>query len=493
MELNPLSCALVALLLVLVAFLFRRDRATYSKLPPGPPPAFLVGNMLQLDRKAPFKSLVKLSERYGPVLTVYLGRKRCVVLVGYKAVQEALVDHSESFCGREPIPFFNRINRGYGLGISNGERWRQLRQFTVTTLRDFNMGKNKLETWIHEEARHLIEELEYTKGSPSDPTLLLNLSVSNVICSLVFGSRFDYQDQRFLRLLQLLKEMVHGMRGPWVQLYNTFPTIMDLLPGPHKNVFASAQQLADFMEDSVKEHKQTLRSTRPRDFIDCFLLRQEQEKNNSDSEFNSHNLIYTILGLFIAGTETTSTTLRYILMLLIKYPQVQERIQQEIKAVIGAQRRPALEDRTAMPFTDAVIHESQRLLDTVPMNLPHMATQDIFFRGYTIPKGTMVIPLLHSVLQDQEHWVSPDAFNPHHFLDEQGRFKRHPAFMAFSAGKRVCAGENLARAELFIFLVSLLQRFSFSCPLGPASICITPERSAFASVPQSYQLIATPR
>ncbi|MBN3306332.1 CP2G1 protein, partial [Amia calva] len=428
---------------------------------------------------------LQLSERYGPVLTVYLGRKRCVVLVGYKAVQEALVDHSESFGGREPIPFFNRINRGYGLGISNGERWRQLRQFTVTTLRDFNMGKNKLETWIHEEARHLIEELEYTKGSPSDPTLLLNLSVSNVICSLVFGSRFDYQDQRFLRLLQLLKEMVHGMRGPWVQVRR----------GSRQSKSTHvAQQLADFMEDSVKEHKQTLRSTRPRDFIDCFLLRQEQEKNNSDSEFNSHNLIYTILGLFIAGTETTSTTLRYILMLLIKYPQVQGEDGKKYTRQVDMQPRGhSLEDRTAMPFTDAVIHESQRLLDTVPMNLPHMATQDIFFRGYTIPKGTMVIPLLHSVLQDQEHWVSPDAFNPHHFLDEQGRFKRHPAFMAFSAGKRVCAGENLARAELFIFLVSLLQRFSFSCPLGPASICITPERSAFASVPQSYQLIATPR
>ncbi|KAJ8009995.1 hypothetical protein DPEC_G00069950 [Dallia pectoralis] len=486
------SVILGGLLLVLLWVLTQR-RQRHVCLPPGPCALPLLGNVLQMDKQAPFKSLVKWSDVYGPVMTLYFGRQRTVVLVGYDAVKEALVDQAVDFTGRAPIPLLVRATRGYGLAISNGERWQQLRRFTLTTLRDFGMGRKRMDEWIQEESQHLIDSVRSTKAMPFDPQPFLSRTVSNVICSLVFGQRFSYEDDNFRHLLTILSSLLRFGSTPWGQLYNIFPWLMERLPGQQHVLFNKVDEVREFIRKKIHEHQETIDPGNPRDYIDCFLTRLNQEKELSSSEFIYDNLVSTVLNLFLAGTETTSTTLRYALMVLIKYPNIQEHMQQEIDTVIGRQRIPQMEDRKSLPFTDAVIHEVQRFLDIVPFNLPHYATTNISFRGYTIPEGTVIIPLLHSVLRDQAHWATPTTFNPGHFLDENGNFQKNPAFFVFSAGKRACVGESLARMEIFLFLVSLLQRFSISCPGGPETINLSPEFSSFGNLPRSYQLIATPR
>ncbi|XP_064876975.1 cytochrome P450 2K1-like isoform X1 [Oncorhynchus nerka] len=94
-----------------------------------------------------------------------------------------------------------------------------------------------------------------------------------------------------------------------------------------------------------------------------------------------------------------------------------------------------VEHRKNLPYTDAVIHETQRLANIVPMSIPHTTSRDITFQGYFIKKGTDVLPLLTSVLRDESEWKSPHTFNPDHFLDEEGRFVIKDAFMPFSADR----------------------------------------------------------
>ncbi|KAK2881632.1 hypothetical protein QQF64_008056 [Cirrhinus molitorella] len=470
-----------------------KKKASGLALPPGPLALPLIGNLLVIDKRAPFKSFMQWSKTYGSVMTVYLGPQRVVVLVGYDAVKEALVDQAEDFASRASIPFANRVVKGYGLVISNGDRWRQLRRFTLTTLRDFGMGRKRMEQWIQEESRHLLKSFEETKSTPVDPIFFLSRAVSNVICSLVFGQRFDYEDKNFLHLLQVLSKVLRFGSSPWGQLYNIFPRLMEHLSWSHHAVLKEIDQILTFIMNKVKEHEQNLDFHDPKDFIDCFLIRLIQEKDNPDTEFHKNNLMATALNLFTAGTETTSTTLRYALMLLIKYPHVQEQMQREIDRVIGPNRVPTMDDRKSLPYTDAVIHEVQRFLDIVPLNVPHYAMKDITFRDYVIPKDTVIIPMLHSVLRDERQWETPWTFNPEHFLDASGNFKKNPAFMPFSAGKRSCVGESLARMELFLFIVSLLQKFSFSSPEGPNGLDPSPEFSSFAIMPRLYQLVALPR
>uniref|UniRef100_A0A671WVS3 Cytochrome P450, family 2, subfamily Y, polypeptide 3 n=1 Tax=Sparus aurata TaxID=8175 RepID=A0A671WVS3_SPAAU len=484
-----MSAGLLVVLLWLLILKSRRQMC----LPPGPSGLPVIGNLLQLDKRAPFKTLLKLSESYGPVMTLNLGRQRIVVLVGYDAVKEALVEQADDFTGRGPLPFIMRATRGYGLGISNGERWRQLRRFTLTTLRDFGMGRKGMEAWIQEESKHLAARINSTKAKPFDPSYFLSGTVSNVICCLVFGQRFSYDDDHFLHLLEIISETLKFGSSPWGQLYNIFPRLMEWLPGRHHKAFGRIEELREFTMKKIQEHQDTLDPSSPRDYIDCFLTRLSQEKDLPTSEFHLDNLVSTVMNLFLAGTETASSTIRFGLNVLIRYPKIQETMQQEIETVIGQERSPCMEDRKSLPFTDAVVHEVQRLMDIAPMNVPRYSLKDISFRGYTIPKNTVIIPLLHSVLKEEKLWATPWSFNPQHFLDQNGNFKKNPAFLPFSAGKRACVGESLARMEIFLFMVSLLQRFTFSCPEGPDSVDLTPEYSSFANVPRRYKIIATPR
>ncbi|XP_041862618.1 cytochrome P450 2D20-like [Melanotaenia boesemani] len=120
---------------------------------------------------------------------------------------------------------------------------------------------------------------------------------------------------------------------------------------------------------------------------------------------------------------------------MMYYPDIQERVQAEIDAVIGSSRQVSMSDRENMPYTDAVVHEIQRMANITPLNLFHMTNKDTILDKYTIPKGTMILPTLDSVLHDETMWETPNTFNLQHFLDQDGKFRRREAFLPFSAGK----------------------------------------------------------
>ncbi|XP_064149558.1 cytochrome P450 2A13-like [Loxodonta africana] len=200
----------------------------------------------------------------------------------------------------------------------------------------------------------------------------------------------------------------------------------------------------------------------------------------------------TTLALFFAGTETISTTLRWGFLLLMKHPDVQTKVHEEIDQVIGKSRQPKFEDRAKMPYTEAVIHEIQRFTDMFPMGLPHRVTKDTKFRDFFIPKGTEAFPMLGSVLRDTKFFSNPQDFNPQHFLDERGQFKKNDAFLPFSIGKRYCFGEGLARMELFVFLTTILQNFHFKSPQLPKDIDMSPKHVGFATIPRTYTMSFLP-
>ncbi|XP_006880276.1 PREDICTED: cytochrome P450 2C18-like [Elephantulus edwardii] len=329
-------------------------------------------------------------------------------------------------------------------------------------------------------------------SSPCDPTFILVCAPCNVICSVVFHHHFDYKDQDLLNLIGKLDENASLLSSPWIQVCNAFPVILDYFPGSHKKVLENVKYMEAFFLEKVKEHQDTLDINNPRDFIDCFLIKMEQEKHNKQTEFTTENLLITTTDLFGAGTETTSTTLRYGLLLLLKHPEVRDKVQKEIHQVIGSHRDPCMQDRANMPYTDAVVHEIQRYIDLLPTNMLHSVTRDVNFRNYHIPKGTAILTSLTSVLHSEKEFPNPKTFDPGHFLDKSGNFRKSDYFMAFSAGKRSCLGEGLARMELFLFLTSILQNFTLKPLVDPKDIDVTAVNNGFISVPPPYQLCFIP-
>ncbi|XP_060638766.2 cytochrome P450 2C20-like [Anolis sagrei] len=483
---------LVVFLVLLVAW--RKVEAKRKNWPPGPTPLPVIGNLLQLKPTNMAEQFKKMSKKYGSVFMVYFGSDPMVIVYGYEVVRKVLLDNGEEFLNRGSFPSADKTNKGLGIIMSNGERWVQLRRFSLMTLRNFGMGKKSIEERIQDEAEHMMEELRATRGQAYNPQHLFNCVTANVISHILLGERFDYHDEEYL---QTLKQLIDGTRlesSVSGQLYNFFPRIMDYLPGEHQNLFKNLYGVQAFIARKVEEREKTSDHTDvPQNFVDAFLLKMEQEKDNPNTEFTKENLMMTIYDLFIAGTETSSTTMRYFFMTLVEHPEVQAKIHDEIDRVIGRERIPTMKDRLDMPFTEAAIHEGQRFLDLVPLGIFRVTKRDIELEGFTIPKGATVCTILSSSLRDPKQFADPYQFNPEHFLDKDGHFKKNEADMPFSAGKRNCLGEGLARMELFIFITTILQSFCLKHAPGVPKIDLTPEVSGILNVPRQVPFCFSPR
>ncbi|XP_017749576.1 PREDICTED: cytochrome P450 2D17-like [Rhinopithecus bieti] len=456
----------VAIFLLLVDLMHRRQRWA-ARYPPGPLPLPGLGNLLHVDFKnTPYcfhqaSLLTGMDHQLGKAVRV--GRAK----VGPRPKQGVFLAHY-------------------------GPAWREQRRFSVSTLRNLGLGKKSLEQWVTEEAACLCAAFADQAGCPFRPNGLLDKAASNVIASLTCGCRFEYDDPRFLRLLDLAQEGLKEESSFLHQVLNAVPLLLRI-PALAGKVLPSQKAFLTQLDELLTEHRMTWDPAQPpRDLTDAFLAEMEKAKKNPESSFNEENLRLVVADLFSAGMVTTSTTLAWGLLLMVLHPDVQRRVQQEIDDVIGQVQRPEMGDQARMPYTTAVIHEVQRFGDIVPLNVPHMTSRDIEVQGFLIPKGTTLFTNLSSVLKDEAVWEKPFRFHPEHFLDAQGHFVKPEAFLPFSAGRRACLGEPLARMELFLFFTCLLQRFSFSVPPGQPR----PSHShvvGFLVTPSPYELCAVPR
>ncbi|KAI7812060.1 cytochrome P450 [Triplophysa rosa] len=441
------SLTLVWICIVLI-FLFIRIQKP-KNFPPGPQPLPIFGNLLHLNIANPLKDFKRFSEQYGNVYGLFWGSKPAVVLNGFEVIKDALVTKAGDFSGRPQDFMTNHMTENKGVILADyGPGWKEHRRFALMTLRNFGLGKQSMEERILKEISHIVACLEKNAGGIVTPQTLFHNAASNVISLVLFGTRFDYKDEFLTRYVQLSTEISKIVNGPWNMIYDTFPALRNV-PLPFKKAFEVMGEMKNMTLNMINEHKRTRVPGEPRDFIDCYM--DELDKRGNDgSSFDEARLIMYIVDLHFAGTDTTSNTLLTAFLYLMNHPDVQERCQREIDDVLEGKDHASFEDRHNMPYTQAAIHEVQRVANTVPLSVFHCTTKDTQLMGYNIPKGTLVIPNLTSVLNEEGQWKFPREFNPDNFLNDQG--------------PRVCLGKDLARMELFLILVTLLQRFQFVWP-----------------------------
>ncbi|XP_056307278.1 cytochrome P450 2D3-like [Danio aesculapii] len=418
------SSLLVIICILLIFFLIRVKRP--NNFPPGPPPIPIFGNLLQINLANPLKDFERFAEKYGNIFSFYTGSRPAVLLNSFAVIKDALVTKAQDFSGRPQDFMISHATENKGIVLADyGPVLKDHRRFALMTLRNFGLGKHSMEERILGEISHILDYLDY-------PT--------NLICI--------NNNLRFYVL--------------FYQIYDTFP-VLRILPLPFKKAFDNVKIIKSMNQKLIDEHKSTRVPGEPRDFIDCYLDELDKGKN-CVSTFCEDKLLMNIMDLHFAGTDTISNTLLTAFLYLMNHPEVQVKCQQEIDDVLEGKDQASYEDRHNMPYTQAVIHEVQRVSNTVPLSVFHSTTRDTELMGYNIPKGTIIIPNLTSVLKEDGQWKFPHEFNPANFLNEQGQFEKPEAFIPFSAGLRVCLGESLARMELFLVFVTLLRRFQFVWP-----------------------------
>ncbi|XP_070609863.1 cytochrome P450 2J5-like [Erythrolamprus reginae] len=378
-----------------------------------------------------------------------------------------------------------------GIVTSNGHTWKQQRRVANVCLRLLGKGEKRIEHQIEGLAGQLIEMFANTKGQPFDPSLPLINSVFNVVCSLSFGHQFELGDKNFQKLVEATNIIEEKSGGFFHLMFEAVPWLMKRLPGPYQKMLDAAQFILSFARQEVEKHKQHYSQHEPEDFIDYYLLEMEKSKNDSNSTYNEENLLCCLLELFIAGTNTTISSLNWAIVTLANHPEIQEKVHKEIEDVFGPSAPISYRDRKALPYTNAVIHEILRAKYNILIALPRQSTANMKMGNFHIPKGTIIIPDLRSVLLDPEEWETPEEFNPNHFLDTDGNFRFREAFLPFGIGRRICLAENLARLEIFTFLINLLRTFRLQLPEGIKEIDETPIATMVLNV-QPYKICAVP-
>ncbi|XP_066268026.1 cytochrome P450 2B4-like [Branchiostoma lanceolatum] len=489
-----LQSTLVLALVFLVTYWLLGAGSRQKNLPPGPRGLPLLGNLLSFRPSHLLSNLAAWRQQYGDVFCVRIANSLAVVLNGHKAIQDALVKQPEVFSDRPPPSIDSAKDQGVVLS-QYGEDWKVKRRLGLTALRQFGMGKRSLEGKITEEARTLCNVLADTNGTATDTSLLLSNGVSNVICSMSFGERFDYNDMEFQRLMRLMSEMVGGSSGNAGSSISRFIPLVRKLPFFRKGLERRLdinKEIIDLIKAKITEHKETFDPADIRDIIDVYLVEtQQQTLDDADRTITEMGMINTMRDLFIAGAETTATTLKWGLLYLARHLEVQRKVQDEIDREFGASP-PTLSQRGKLPYTEATILEIQRIRPIAPLSVPHTTSTDTVLHGFDIPANTFVIPNLWSAMMDPAVTPDPETFNPDRFLDKDGAHVRPEWFIPFSLGRRQCLGEQLAKMELFIFLATLLQHFTFKLPDGAPA----PSMEGCLGVvlaPKAYQICAVPR
>ncbi|XP_078683598.1 cytochrome P450 2U1-like [Branchiostoma floridae x Branchiostoma belcheri] len=453
-----------------------------QNLPPGPRPWPLIGNLLTLSQDSAHLQYVKWAQQYGAVFIVYYGPFATVVINGMDNIQEALVNMPDIFSDR-PGP-----KRDRGIIFAHyGPVWKEQRKFTMSGLRDFGFGKRSLEGKILEEAEALSRGIIRTDGKPFNISSMLQKAVTNVICSITFGARHDYEDSDFQTFLETI-----DTRFRTSIVINIFSPVLRHLPILGKsaqNYHESTERCMQFVKMKADEHHRDFDSNDIRDFVDIYVKEIKHGQNENFTDAQLHKIIDDLIA---AGTDTTSQSLYWILLYMVIYPDIQERAQQEISRVFGDSASPTTAKRTELPFTEAVITEVMRINPVTPLTVPHCTSSDTTIHGYDIPRGTTVYVNLWSVLRDPSLWEEPDQFKPERFLDNQGQYIKKDAFIPFSIGRRSCLGAQLAKMELFLITAYLLQHFTFKLPEGapPPS---TVGNLGLTNGPRPYELCAIPK
>ncbi|XP_067683803.1 steroid 17-alpha-hydroxylase/17,20 lyase-like isoform X1 [Haliotis asinina] len=492
-QLRPQSVVTKALLFgsVFGVIAYKIFKKRYN-LPPGPKGWPLIGNLLDIRGSQLSRKLRDWSKTYGPVMRIQLGTLPAIVLSRIDVVTEALITRQADFAGR-PHTFAAYTLSGEGKDIaqaSYGPRWKLHRKIASKALRHYLMGDN-LSRKVSQSLKITTNLMRMEQGA-FDPFPYLSLAISNMMTGMLFNKisadlNSEYYRTYVVTLDAFMEEAGEGF------LEDSIPPLR-LCPTPKfRRAVRLNNKILDGIREEIAAHRNTFRKDEIRDFTDALIQAQQEAEERDDSVLMSQiantHMVMTIFDLLAAGIDTSRNTLHWCLLAMALHPDIQNKVQEEVDSVIDPDLNVHVSDRENLPYTDAVVHEVLRMRAVVPIGAPHSTLCDTTVGGYDVPKGTMVI-INHDALHfDPDQWEDVDMFKPERFLDSDGKMGPKPeSWLPFSAGRRVCLGETVAKPEIHLFLAGILRVFTMSLAPGTPTD-FEPQSKMFANCPKKYKLV----
>ncbi|CAL8092448.1 unnamed protein product [Orchesella dallaii] len=501
-EVSPYATGLVVAIVGLFWF-WRRYKAKKRlgglKELPGPRGLPLVGNIFQLG-KFGNAQFCKWTEKYGNIYQVKLGNQSTVVISDPKLTKE-IFSNDAVFTGRFVIPSMQFYDEHPGLGIfsSEGELWETHRRFLLRQLRDFGFGKSAMETLIMEEVQETLQRFMQQVGKPvSQIRQTFRLAVVNSLWTILTSQRFNQDDPKLIKLAfnttQAINDVIES--GSLVLFLPWLRHIIPKLSG-YTKIREIFQENRVLIEDTIDKHKKSFKEEDLNDFIDVYLAEVRKTTDSTSpfyGEAAERQLAVSLFDLFFAGSDTTATTISWIILLLSKHPEVQQKLQKEIDEITGSSRKVSVTDRPQMPYMQALIDETLRFSTITPDGVQHRALADSEFHGYFIPKDVLIQPNLYYIHHSKAIWGDPENFRPERFLSSDGKtFIKNDNLQAFQVGRRQCVGETLARDTLFLYTSNIFQQFSIELDPNSVQPSISESEVGFLRAPLPYTVIMKDR
>nr|XP_018625853.1 geraniol 8-hydroxylase-like [Nicotiana tomentosiformis] len=469
-------------------------RKASKKLPPGPKPWPIIGNLHLLGQK-PHISLANLAKIYGPIMSLKLGQITTIVISSSTMAKQVLKNQDQLFSTRF-IPNALKAHNHYKFSVAwlpVCPQWRTLRRILNTNL----LSANRLDSNQHLRSQKLKELLAYcVKCSQEDEVVDIGQVAFKTNLNLLSNTLFskDLADP-FSDSKVELKDVIWGIMVEIGKpnLVDFFPILEKIDPQGirRRATFYFGKLIKLYFDGLINERlwEKSRFSSVKTDVLEDFLNITEENPH----EINHNHIKSMFLDLFGAGTDTTTSTLEWAMAEIIRQPEIMKKAQAELAEVIGKGKIVEEADVSQLPYLQCVIKETLRMHPPVPFLVPRKVEQDVELCDYIIPKGSQVLINAWAIGRDSTFWEDPLVFKPERFwssnMDMRGQdFELIP----FGAGRRICPGLPLALRMVPVMFGSLLNSFNWKLEAGIAPTDLDMEGKFGITLAKAHPLRAIP-
>ncbi|KAF4362232.1 hypothetical protein F8388_008116 [Cannabis sativa] len=475
MDLQLLSFPIISLVFMFMVVKIVLKRAHHqaknsvSKLPPGPWKLPLVGNIHQIFGSSPHISFRDLAKIYGPFMYLKIGQIPTLIVSSPEYVKEIMRTHDVVFASRPQtlaaqIMAYNCTDIIFS---SYGEHWRQLRKISMQEL----LSPGRVQTFRpvrEEELCNLVEGIMTSSkdGSPINVTKMVTKCSYGITSRAAFGKKSSDHDE----FISIVEEAIEAAGG--FEFAEVFPALR-FLDWKSRPIFESIKlRSSRIMENIIKEHIKEKEISfekigKDEDLVDVLLKFHKNGDDLGRFTLTKDNIKAVIFDIFVAGSETTSLSVDWAMVEMMRFPKVMKKAQEEVRKIIGTKGSVNESLINEMKYLKLVVKETLRLHPPAPLLLPRESTEKCDIYGYEIPKKTRVIVNAWAIGRDPKYWIEPENFMPERFMESSIDFKGNNfEYIPFGGGRRICPGMLFGVINIGLSLAYLLYHFDWKLPNG---------------------------